>query len=469
LALSPEAKIPGNRYEKFRCRTRASDDGENAGEPSIWGDPMKSFRQLPRAIVVCIVAALIAAAACDRPTSSGADAYVVRDSAGIALVENGHVGRADVPWWSVDTIPSLEIGAASGDPAVEFASIGSVAQLPNGMIVVLDGRGESAFEFRFFDSTGKHLATHGRRGEGPGEYRWVNFFGSAGGDTVIAVDFPSRRLNWLSASRGYLRSIRVDEERLKQLIGADASGTTETLIPLGDSLYAIAAFRRRPNATSPFDQARTYQIANLSTGQTVNLARFDEPSGKPITLSVGPASVFPVEPNMPVHVVDLARRRICAAVTGTSEIRCADDRDRRTIIRWRADSIPFNAEHRKAYEDRVRTNLASSRRYTDADIRAHFAAVEWPDRFNPFSVLRLDADGNFWILEPGVDSAGGMQRRFRILDPNGRHIAFADSFPVRGVGLGSRTYIGSTAVVRAFEDADGVPKVGVFPIRKSPR
>lgn len=428
---------------------------------------MRSFRQCRRASAASIVAPLIAAAACDRSeSSSSADKLVVRDSAGITLVENGHIGRNDVPWWSVDTIPSLTIGADSGDPAVEFAAIGSVAQLPNGMVVVLDGRGEAAFEFRFFDSTGKHVATHGRRGEGPGEYRWVNFFGSAGGDTVIAVDFPSRRLNWLSASTGYLRSIRLDEERFKQQLGADASGTTETLIPLGDSLYAIKAFRRRPDASSPFERATSYHIANLSTGQTVNLARFDEPSGKPITTSFGPASVFPVEPNMPAHVVDRARRRICAAVTGTSEIRCADDQDKRTIIRWRADSIPFTAAHRKAYEDRLRTILARMRRYTDADIRAYFAAVEWPERFNPFSVLRLDAEGNFWILEQSVDASGGMQPRFRVLDPNGGHIAFADSFPVRGVGLGSRTYIGSTAVVRAFEDADGVPKVGGFRIRK---
>jgi hypothetical protein len=59
-----------------------------------------------------------------------------------------------------------------------------------------------------------------------------------------------------------------------------------------------------------------------------------------------------------------------------------------------------------------------------------------------------------------------MHRRFRIIDPDGRHIAFADSFPVRPVGIGSPTSIGGSSIVRAFEDADGVPKVGVFRIRK---
>ena len=422
---------------------------------------MTSFRQLRRSSVACFAGTLIAALACDRSKSASADALVVRDSAGISIVENGRADVADVPWWSVDTVPSLAIGALSGDPAVEFAAIGSVGQLPNGMIVVVDGRGEAAFEFRFFDSTGKHIATHGRRGEGPGEYHWVSFFGSAGGDTVIAVDFPNRRLNWLSASKGYLRSIRLDEERFKQLLGDDATSTAEVLIPFGDSLYAIPAFRRPANASSPYERGRSYHIVNLSTGQTVNLGTFHEPPGRLISTSVGRMMVGRVQPDVPMHVVDRARRRICAARTETSEIRCADDQDRRTIIRWRADSIPFTAEHRKAHEDLMRT-----RRLTEADIRDYLAAVEWPQRFNAFSVLQLDADGNFWILEPSVDASGGVRRRFRVLDPTGRHIAFADSFPMRPMGLGAETEIRSNTVIRAFEDADGVPKVGVFRIRK---
>ena len=430
---------------------------------------MKSFRQLSRGSAAFIVAPLIVAAACDRSGRASAERFVTRDSAGITIVENGRAAKEDVPWWTVDTIPSLTIGTLSGDPALEFAAIGSVAQLPNGMIVVLDGRGESAFEFRFFDSTGKHIATHGRRGEGPGEYRWINYFGSAGADTVIAVDFPNRRLNWLSVSKGYLRSIRLDEERFKQLLGPDVHSTSETLVPLGDSLYAIAAFRPRSDARTPFDRARSYHIVDLSAGRAVNLAAYDEPSGKPITLSVGRASVFPVEPNMPMHVVDRGRRRICVALTATSEIRCAGHDDKRTIIRWTVDSIPYTAADRKVYEDRVRRTFSQMRQYTESDISAHLAAVEWPERFNPFSVLQLDADGNFWILEPSVDADGGMHHRFRVLDPNGRHIAFADSFAVRPVGLGARTYIGSTSIVRAFEDADDVPKVGVFQIRKGGR
>jgi hypothetical protein len=185
-----------------------------------------------------------------------------------------------------------------------------------------------------------------------------------------------------------------------------------------------------------------------------------------LNLSTGPTGVGAVESTRAGYVVDRARRRICVAPAGASEIRCADDHDKRTIIRWQPDSVPFTAADRQAFEARLRKNFGSRGPGGEADADAYLAAIEWPARYNPFSVLRIDDAGNFWILEPALDASGAMHRRFRIIDPDGRHIAFADSFPVRPVGIGSPTSIGASSIVRAFEDADGVPKVGVFRIRK---
>jgi hypothetical protein len=90
-----------------------------------------------------------------------------------------------------------------------------------------------------------------------------------------------------------------------------------------------------------------------------------------------------------------------------------------------------------------------------------------PDRYNPFREIQLDTQGNFWILEYARDRSGKVSTRFRVMSPSGELIAFADPFPVKIVGTSTNVHIGRDAVLRTFEDSDGVPKVGVFRIRRT--
>lgn len=419
---------------------------------------------------ISTLAALLTSVACDASNSarrSAGGAVAVRDSAGVTIVENAEVEPADVARWAVDTTPSITIGTSAGDSAYEFARIGGVQQLPNGMIVVLNGRGEAAFEFRFYDSTGKHIATHGRLGQGPGEYRWINFFGSVGGDTVIGVDFPNSRLNWVSASRGHLRSTRLAENGFQKVLGDDAYGIVETMVPLGDSLYAVLAFRRMPNASSPSQRSQSYHIVDLAGDTALDLVRYEGPPAKMLQLSGGNrVSLRPDSTGRPAHVVDRARMRICALINSVTEISCIDRNGKRTSIRWRGEGVPYTDEDRRADDEAIRKLWGTSRGATPQDVEKILAAREPPQRHKPVAAFQMDTEGNFWILEPTLDSAGKRRSRFRVLAPDGRQIAFADSFPARNVGLDNNIHIGADAVLRVFENPDGAPVVGVFRIRK---
>lgn len=405
-----------------------------------------------------------AVAACGDASDTVANvAPTERDSAGVRIVENPALLPGSTAQWRVDTVPAVVVGVADGDPSQEFGSIGGVAQLNGGMIAVLDGRGETAFEFRIFDSTGKHIATHGKYGQGPGEYQWVNFFGSTTGDTIVAVDFPSRRLNYLTTSKGYVRSIPLDEMALQQVIGGDGSGLVESMVPLDDSVYAIAAFHRR-HAGAMLERSRSYQIVDMRARRSEQLTQMDEPTGRPLpALAAKRVSVFPVEPREPMHVIDRQRKRMCAASSHIPEITCLDNNGKRMIVRWHADSVPFTADDRSQYVERLRNNM--SRYLSTSEIDAYVGALEFPAYFNPFSVLRIDAAGNFWVMER-ASIPNGHAQRFRIFDPDGRQIAYANHFSARPVGLGSREFFGSAAILRIFEDTDGVQKVGVFPVRR---
>jgi hypothetical protein len=383
------------------------------------------------------------------------------------IVENLVAEPEGIPRWSIDTVPRLSIGVDSGDAAYELARIGSVYRLENGMILVLQGPGESAYEFRFFDSTGTHIATYGRRGDGPGDFRSINFAASVGGDTVIAVDYPNSRINWVSATAGYLRSSRVDQDRLRELRGEDASGTVGNIVPLGDSLFAVEGPRRVVGATSPFQRSTSFELVDLAAGHATRLAQYDEPGATTVRLSTGTINFSESRAGEPVHVVDRPRRRICAGHSSVTEILCVDADGRQRRIRWRTDVLPFTDEDRRQSEESLRAGIL--RRNTEADVQKVIAARGWPEHHRPFTAIRLDAGGNFWIFEPVLDEQKKRRSRFRILDPDGKLIAFADSLPAPYAFLGGRAHIGVTDVVLAYETPEGIPAVGVFAIDKRGR
>lgn len=413
-----------------------------------------------------ILVVTLAVGACTPPDDSARTGETTtRDSAGVTIVESAT--PAGIAWWRIDSVPDVSIGDPEvADTAAEFGSIGGTSTLPDGRVVVLDGRGESAYEFRVFDSAGKHIVTHGRHGQGPGEYQWVNFFGPDGGDTITAVDFPSRRLNWLSVSKGFLRSVQLDEAELNKVVGGDAYGLVESMTPLGDSLYAIAAFRRAADGASIRDRSRSFHIVDLTTKTAHNLTTLDEPRAKSVVIGGRPTSVYPVQAGEPAFVVDRTRQRICAMITRVTQIQCIDSRGKRLTIRWRTDSVPFTKADRDATEAQYRSNLVKYGRFKGADVDAFVGAVEWPNTHAPISVLQNDPDGNFWILEPYLTASGERKDRYRVLSPDGVHLAFADPFPARSVGLMDETHIGSRVIVRPVETPDGGQTVGIFRIRK---
>jgi hypothetical protein len=168
----------------------------------------------------------------------------------------------------------------------------------------------------------------------------------------------------------------------------------------------------------------------------------------------------------PAHVVDRARKRLCAAIPTTTEIACLDAAGKRTRIRWRVEPIPYTSDDRRMFEESFRQSRSTDPGTPPGDMETLLAAMDSPEHHLPFNVLQLDADGNFWILEHVRDAPGERRTRFRIFDPTGRHIAFADPFPVRNVGLSGSVYIGRSSVLRVYRDADDVAMVGEFRIRK---
>lgn len=86
---------------------------------------------------------------------------------------------------------AVQIGVADGAPAELFAVISDIAVGSDGGVFVLDMMQQ---ELRSFDADGRHRATVGRKGRGPGEFLQPNALTITDDGLVHVVDNPNTRI-----------------------------------------------------------------------------------------------------------------------------------------------------------------------------------------------------------------------------------------------------------------------------------
>jgi hypothetical protein len=116
-------------------------------------------RPLARAFVLCSLAAACTSDAEGRLA-------VERKTVGDTLFV--HVVSGSVWDTTARLVEELRVGKLDGPPEETFGRIGDVALDGHGGVYVFDGKTPA---LRHFDSTGRHVATLGRKGSGPGEYQ----------------------------------------------------------------------------------------------------------------------------------------------------------------------------------------------------------------------------------------------------------------------------------------------------------
>lgn len=152
-----------------------------------------SFR--PNAPVA--LTALVLLAGCGTGDGPGT---VVRDSAGVTIVEN----NPDLPAWGTDgwriaPAPLLVVGGEESPVGYDHVrGITHTQLLPSGELVVADGEGP---QILIFGPDGEFRRSVGRRGDGPGEFRSPYFSYGHRGDSLIVFNLYRSALVYDSEGR----------------------------------------------------------------------------------------------------------------------------------------------------------------------------------------------------------------------------------------------------------------------------
>jgi hypothetical protein len=346
---------------------------------------------------IAFISAGLTLASCSDATDR-ADRFVVRDSVGIAIAENGPGALESAPM--LELRPDLDIGLVEGDSAYQLFRVSGARQLPDGGVAVMN---TGTRELRLFAPDGTHRRTVGRDGEGPGEFRepfglWLI------GDSLFAFDNSLQRLSVFSFAGDFVRSAEMSRRALNASVVTvleDGSFITSDMIfdlpESGFEPFYVELVRWNPDGSWADSLGRQeYAVmGRVGTGQN---ALYTGHLFSAYLTSKGNTQAYwlgrGVEPDVRMHAPDgrLVRR-----------------------VRWHiADRLVRPADVEK-YRTQLLENTEPDRR---AALENRFQVQPVSETFAAYDRLFATLDGWLWVgefMRPGQE-----RRHWLRFDPDGR-------------------------------------------------
>jgi hypothetical protein len=339
--------------------------------------------------------------------------FVVRDSAGVSIVESR------TPQWAAGA--GWRIGDASVrfEP-VEVAAVFGAVRLDNGTTVLGD---ESTARLLFFGADGVLKRAVGRRGDGPGEFRLPQFLGRAD-DTVWVYDYAQHRVTRFNVDGDLIDVVNLTPPIPSALaLGRLADGS---LVFMGQWHTGVARnaqglMRDTIVVVSYRNGIQADTVATMEGREFVQVA--DETGRMVMSAAIYArrASATPWRDGI-----------VLGAQTDYSLRVVSPDGLERQSIRWAGPNLVLSpADVAEWIDAQVETAPSADR----DRLRAMYTTSPVPVQRPAYSVLLADGSGNLWVAEhPGPHA---QPSRWDVFAPNGRWlgaIATPDRFRVLDLG-----------------------------------
>lgn len=369
---------------------------------------------------------IITFAACGSDTGRGSDT-TTRDSAGVEIVESIRPAWDEATAWRIPSEPTVQIGVEAGAEEYQLANVRGALRLDNGTIVVMNG---GSAELRYYDDSGRHIATGGGRGDGPGElgpgfvevWPWP-------GDSVAVWDARNRRLTIFDSTgetdggqtfrlpaNAFPRAVAILEDR--KLFGMQpVISSRPPTGPIGQTVRDTLVF-----AAYPADGQAPQEVARLLTREVWNFRW----QGRTM-----PGYRLPwMSPSYAVH-----RERFYYTLGELPEIRVFTlNGDLTRIVRQRLHGRPVTDATVETVIELMMQNAPD-----DADTRREYRAfyydAPWFEVLPAYRRLLVDRESNLWAKE--YAEPGTQMSRWFVFDQQGQWqgtVQFPDRFEPQDIG-----------------------------------
>jgi hypothetical protein len=169
------------------------------------------------------VALALVTAGCQSDAEGRDPLVLVRDSAGITIVENTSPDdSASNVWWRLEG-PDLSIGGIDAQEPYALFRVTDALRLNDGRIAVASNGSD---DIRFFGPDGGHVRTSGRMGGGPGEYQNPSALFRGTADSLLVADATARRVSVLDPAGQFVRVFNIGEAAVvPRIVGRFADGS----------------------------------------------------------------------------------------------------------------------------------------------------------------------------------------------------------------------------------------------------
>lgn len=387
---------------------------------------------------------------------------LVRDSAGIEIVESPAPQWREGEGWVVSPEPILEIGVLEGDDPYLLDGVRGVVRFEDGM-VVLANMGDGTI--RYFDSTGVHLFSAGGSGGGPAEFRQILNFRRVG-DHLIAYQSARDPSKIFDRQGNHVGTISPAPGGFGVgVLGTFADGALLTAAwpqgrTLKGDLFLDSAHFMRTSA----DRTSTDTVAHLPAWRFVAVEFAIGPPRRNIPQEFGP---------MPALAV-----RDASWYFGWPEqyeIRelTADGTVRR-ILRRRWEPVPVTSDHIEGYRTRMMNLPMEGGGPVPPRLQEQRLAMVdgmlYPEHHPAFERIDVDRAGNIWVerSDPAHPKASAFTRIRDV--PTTWDVFDAAGAWLGPVELPARFHvweIGDGYVAGASKDELDVERVRIYTLAKS--
>jgi hypothetical protein len=372
------------------------------------------------AAAVQAILAFVVPAACSS-VSHPAGEPVVRDSAGIRIIESSAPMLPPEKRWSVGSEPLVEIGANEADSMQILNQVEAAIRLGDGGIVVANSAPPA---LRWYDQNGAFLLGAGRYGQGPGEFDggegtiWIHSLWLLSGDSIATWEHSRRRMQVFDPQGRYVRSVVIDlppgMHRLAypQMAGRMAGRFVAFLLDERTAEGALGSLRRDSVAFILYtSEGRFAKRIDRLPGFTRYIGEIPDRMGRKLRTVLSPpfAPSFAAWPQGDRFFYGDTERGEVAVYDTTGTLR---QLVRRQGPR-RAVTPEMIEQFRKSRLATVGTDPARLRQFEE-----QFRAVPFPDTLPAYRSFRVDRSGMLWVQE--YQPRGAPSVTWSVFDPDGR-------------------------------------------------